>query len=302
MLPAMRVGIVLPIGERGDPPRATPYAEMRELALQTENSGLDSIWVADHFFYQPPDGARRGMWESWTVLAGLADATRRVELGPLVLCTPFRHPGLLAWMANTLDEVSGGRLVLGLGSGWHKEEFRAFDLEFKRRVTLFEDSLEILVPLLREGRVDYEGRLASGHAELTPRGPREQGPPILISASRPRMMTLAARWADRFNTVWYGRPADAFFEDRRNLEQACADIGRDPSEIEMTVGLNVVGEFVIDGNPGRNNALSGPPEKIAEALAEWAGHGVGEVMCRIDPATPQMVERVARAADILRRG
>jgi alkanesulfonate monooxygenase SsuD/methylene tetrahydromethanopterin reductase-like flavin-dependent oxidoreductase (luciferase family) len=302
MLPAMRVGIVLPIGERGDPPRATPYAELRELALQTENSGLDSIWVADHLFYQPPGAARRGMWESWTVLAGLADATRRVELGPLVLCTPFRNPGLLAWMANTLDEVSAGRLVLGLGAGWHEPEFRAFDFEFERRVGLFADALEVIVPLLREGRVEHDGRLASGHAELHPRGPREHGPPILIAATRPRMMALAARWADRYNTVWYGRPTDEFFTDRRNLEAACADAGRDATDIEVTVGLNVVGDFVLDGNPGRSDALSGPPEKIADALAEWAGHGAAEVMCRIDPATPPMVERVARAADILRRG
>jgi alkanesulfonate monooxygenase SsuD/methylene tetrahydromethanopterin reductase-like flavin-dependent oxidoreductase (luciferase family) len=295
----MRVGIVLPIGERGDPPRPTPYADMREIAVQAENSGLDSLWVADHLFYEPADGRPRGMWEAWTLLAALAEATKRVELGPLVLCAPFRNPGLLAWMATTFEEISGGRLVLGLGAGWHEPEFRAFDFEFERRVTYFEDTLEIVVPLLRDGRADHDGRLLKGHAELRPRGPREGGPPILLAGTRPRMMSLIARWADRFNTVWYGLPDASFQRDRANLRQACADQGRDASEIEVTVGVQVLGQLMAEAQNSANS-LTGPPEKLAESLNVWREEGVDEVMCRIDPATPQMVEAVARAADILR--
>jgi alkanesulfonate monooxygenase SsuD/methylene tetrahydromethanopterin reductase-like flavin-dependent oxidoreductase (luciferase family) len=297
----MRIGIVLPIGERGDPPRATPYSVMRDLAVQAENSGLDSIWIADHLFFEQPDGPTRGVWEAWTMLAALAEATKRVELGPLVLCTPFRNPGLLAWMANSLEEVSGGRLVLGMGAGWHEPEFRAFGFEFDRRVSLFEDSLGIVVPLLRSGAVDYDGQIVSGHAQLTPRGPRPNGPPILIAGRKPRMMALTARWADRYNTVWYGRPAERFHEDRRNLELACADIGRDPAEIEVSAGVQVVGELVSEGSDA-TEGLRGSPEQIAESLNEWREQGVAEVMCRIDPPTPPMVERVARATDILRAG
>ncbi|CAN5690835.1 LLM class flavin-dependent oxidoreductase [soil metagenome] len=300
MLPAMRIGIGLPIGERGEPPRATPYRDMRELAVLSEQSGLDSIWVADHFFFQPPSGSLRGLWESTSMLAALADATSRVELGPLVLCAPFRNPALIAWLANTIDEISGGRFVLGLGSGWHEPEFDAFGFEFERRVSLFEDTLEIVVPLLREGRVEYDGRLASAHGTLQPRGPREKGPPILISATRPRMMALAAKWADRFNTCWYGRPTNEFFTDRRNLEQACADIDRDPAEIEVNVGLQVMGELMVESDS--HEALSGPPEQLAEGLNEWRELGVTEVICRTDPATPRMVERIARAKDILAAG
>jgi alkanesulfonate monooxygenase SsuD/methylene tetrahydromethanopterin reductase-like flavin-dependent oxidoreductase (luciferase family) len=273
---------------------------MRELAVLAEHSGLDSIWVADHFFYQPPTGPRVGLWESWTMLAALAEATRRVELGPLVLCTPFRNPALIAWMANTIDEVSGGRFVLGLGAGWHEPEFKAFGFEFERRVSLFEDSLEITVPLLREGRVDYDGRLASAHGELQPRGPRNSGPPILISATRPRMMALTAKWADRYNTVWYGSPNDEFQTDVRNLREACEQVGRDSAEIEVSAGLQVLGGLVGDGS--ERPALTGSPEQIAEGLAKWRGEGVAEVMCRIDPATPQMVERLARAKELLAAG
>lgn len=135
---------------------------MRDLAIATEQSGLDSIWVADHLFISGLDGPARGTWESLTMLAALADATNRVELGPLVVCTPFRNPGLIAWMANSLDEISAGRFVLGLGAGWHAPEFNAFGFEFDHKVSVFAESLQVLVPLLRGGSVAYEGQWAKG--------------------------------------------------------------------------------------------------------------------------------------------
>lgn len=297
----MRIGLCLPIGERGDPPRAVRYSAIRELALLAESGGLDSIWVADHLFHQPPTGARRGVWENWTILSALAEATQRVALGPLVLCTPFRNPGMLAWQANTLEEVSAGRLVLGLGCGWHEPEFRAFGYDFDHRVSVFADTLAILVPLLREGKVDYDGRFASGHAELAPRGPRPAGPPIMISAVRPRMMRLTAQWADRYNTVWYGRPNDAFAEDVRNLRNACAERGRDAGEIEISAGLGVLDDEAASKRKD-SDFLSASPDEIAEAFAAWRDEGVAEVMCRPDPATPAMAEKVIRAAEIFRRG
>ncbi len=274
---------------------------MRRLALLAEDGGLDSVWAADHLFYHPPEGPRRGMWECWTVLSAIAEATQRVEIGPLVLCTPFRNPGLLAWMANTIDEVSGGRFVLGLGSGWHEPEFSAFSFEFERRVSLFADSLAVLAPLLREGRVDHDGRFASGHAELHPRGPREKGPPILISAVRPRMMALAAQWADRFNTVWYGRPNDAYRTDVTNLEQACETRQRDPGEIEVSAGVAVIDEQTAAQRSDRD-FLTGSADEIADGLAAWREEGVAEVMCRLEPSSPEMVERVIRVAENIRAG
>jgi alkanesulfonate monooxygenase SsuD/methylene tetrahydromethanopterin reductase-like flavin-dependent oxidoreductase (luciferase family) len=295
----MRIGLCLPIGESGNPPRAVRYSQIRELALLAEAGGLDSIWAADHLFHQPPAGPRRGLWENLTVLSALAEATQRVELGPLVLCTPFRNPGMLAWQANALDEVSGGRLVLGLGCGWHEPEFSAFGFEFEHRVSVFADTLAIVVPLLRQGRVDYDGRFASGHAEITARGPRPVGPPIMIAASRPRMMRLTAQWADRYNTVWYGRPNDGFAEDVRNLRAACAAIGRDPAEIEISAGLEVVDDEMASRRPGSDHLRDSSAE-IAEAFAAWHAEGVAEVMCRPAPATPAMVEKVIRAAEIFR--
>src|SRR5688572_11443024 len=244
----MRIGVCLPIGERGPERRLFRYEQMRDIALAAEHGGLDSIWVADHIFIDPGDSLVRGAWESLSILGALADATKRVELGPLVLCTPFRTPGMIAWAANTLDEISGGRFVLGLGAGWHQPEFDGFGFEFGRRVSVFEDSLKVIVPLLREGRVDYVGERAIGHAELRPPGPRPSGPPILIAGSRPRMMSLIAKWADRWNSVWYGLPTDEFRDERANLQAACAEAGRDLSTIEVSVGIAVQDPRTLDRN------------------------------------------------------
>src|SRR5690242_2684121 len=237
----MRVGVSLPIGERGAEKKAFPYTQLREMAVAAEDGGADSIWVADHLFYKEDDGGIRGIWESMTVLAALADATTRVELGPLVMCVPFRNPGLIAWMCNTIDDISGGRFVVGLGAGWHEPEFAAFDFNFAKRVSLFEESLNVILPLLRDGKADYEGELVKGVAELRPAGPRASkgGPPILLAGTKPRMMALIARHADRWNSVWYGEPDDVFRQERSDLEAACAAVGRDPKEIEVSAGIIV---------------------------------------------------------------
>ena len=287
----VRVGVGLPISE------SVRYQQIRELALIADQGGLNSIWAADHLFHEPESGPRRGIWENWTIMTALAEATQRVEFGPLVMCAPFRNPGMIAWQANALDEVSDGRFVLGLGAGWHKPEFDAFGFEFEHRVSLFADSLEVLVPLLRTGRVDYDGKFASGHATLYPRGPRPAGPPIMIAAFGPRMMKITARWADRFNTAWYGRPDEEFRGEIDKLRAACAEVGRDPSEIEISAGLTVLNEERAAGRT--DGYLMGPPEALAEALAEWREEGVAEVMCRPEPSTPEMYELVVRAKEML---
>jgi alkanesulfonate monooxygenase SsuD/methylene tetrahydromethanopterin reductase-like flavin-dependent oxidoreductase (luciferase family) len=296
----MRVGIALPIGERGAERHASSYQEMRAMAIAAEDGGADSIWVADHLFYRFDDDAgTRGLWEAMTILAALADATKRVELGPLVMCVPFRNPGLVAWIANTIDEVSGGRFVVGLGSGWSEDEFRAFDFQFDRRVSYFAESLEVIVPLLRDGASNFEGEFVKGVAELRPPGPRATrgGPPILIAGTKPRMMSLIARYADRWNSVWYGLPTDEFRAERRTLEAACAAIGRDPAKIEISAGLAISDK---PDQPNDNDYLSGSVEQIADGLRKWRDEGVTEVMCRMEPPSVAMVERITEAARQLR--
>jgi alkanesulfonate monooxygenase SsuD/methylene tetrahydromethanopterin reductase-like flavin-dependent oxidoreductase (luciferase family) len=296
----MRVGLCIPVGERG--PELIPfrYREMRELAQAAESGGLDSIWMADHLFIQGGETGERGLWESMSMLAALADATTRVELGPLVLCTPFRNPGMIAWAANALDEISDGRFVLGMGAGWHQPEFDAFGFNFDHKVSEFADALEITVPLLRDGQVSYAGKYHKGEARLHPRGPRPQGPPILLAGSGPRMLGLIAKFADRWNSVWYGLPTEEFRDERRRLEQACAQIGRDPKTIEVSAGIQIYDPATVNEN-GPEKIVGRAPQ-ILDALRIWQAEGVTEVMCRMEPASVALAGEISRAAQELRAG
>lgn len=296
----MRVGLAIPVGERG--PELIPfrYREMRELAQAAESGGLDSIWMADHLFIQGGETGERGLWESMSMLAALADATTRVELGPLVLCTPFRNPGMIAWAANALDEISDGRFVLGMGAGWHQPEFDAFGFNFDHKVSEFADALEIVTPLLRDGHVSYKGKYHSGEARLHPRGPRPKGPPILLAGSGPRMLRLIAKHADRWNSVWYGLPTAEFRDERRRLEDACQAIDRDPQTIEVSAGLQVYDPATVSEN-GPDKIVGRAPQILA-ALKAWQAEGVTEVMCRMEPASVSLAAEIGRAAEQMRAG
>jgi alkanesulfonate monooxygenase SsuD/methylene tetrahydromethanopterin reductase-like flavin-dependent oxidoreductase (luciferase family) len=179
----LRVGVQLPEVERQD----VRWPEYLAIARAAEEVGFDSIWVGDHLLYRGDDQVERGPWEAWTLLAALAAATERVEVGPLVACTAFHSPGLIAKMAATVQEISGGRLVLGLGAGWNEEEFRAFGLPFDHRVSRFEESFEVIRGLLSGERVTLNGRYVQ--AEDAVLLPRPSAPPrLMVGSSGPRML------------------------------------------------------------------------------------------------------------------
>src|SRR5262245_1573440 len=247
----MRLGLMLPIGAgslgAGRPVR---WTELREIARLEEAVGFHALMAPDHLLFRnsPPGntpalvmapGKTRGVWEAGPRLTAVAEATRRVQIGPFVACTGFRNPALLAKMAATLDEISDGRLILGLGAGWHEPEYQAFGYPFDRRVSRFEEALQIIVPLLRQGRVDFEGQYYTARdCELAPRGPRAGGPPILIGGAGPRMLRLAARFADLYDTDFQLDPRPVV--DRiAALEAACAEVGRDPAQIGRTAGFRL---------------------------------------------------------------
>lgn len=295
----MKTGLMLPISERSDG-TIPSFAELRELALRAETDGLDSIWLADHLLFREDDETT-GIHEAWTTITALAALTVRVELGTLVLAMPFRNPALLAKMAVALDEVSGGRLILGVGCGWHEPEFDAFGYPFDHRVSRFDEGLQVLVPLLREGRVTFEGRYHRAvDAELRPRPIRAGGPPILIAGKGPRMLELVARHADQWNAAWYGHPDEAHELRERitSLRAALSDAGRDPATLEITVGILVAFEGASADAPER--AIRGSPDEVADALAGYAGLGAKHLIAHVFPRTPEAVGQLGEAAAVAR--
>jgi probable F420-dependent oxidoreductase len=302
MRTSMKIGLMLPIGDPATSRRGEGWAPIREMALAAEASGLDSVWSADHLIFRHGALSRdEGIHEAWTMLTAVAAVTQRVEIGPLVLCVPFRNPALTAKMATTFDEVSGGRLVLGLGCGWHRPEFDAYGYEFDHRVSQFAEALQIIRPMLKGQSVTFHGEWQHAErARVLPPGPRPDGPRILIAGKGPRMLDLVARHADAWNAAWYGRPerADELRERIRRLHAALDAAGRPRDAVEMTAGI-----FVATG-PGRDDrpreAISGSIDEIAHALAGYAALGITHLIANVWPRTPEAVTRLGQAAALAR--
>ncbi|CAA9554442.1 MAG: hypothetical protein AVDCRST_MAG88-995, partial [uncultured Thermomicrobiales bacterium] len=153
----LKVGLHLPIGEGMLQGRTPRWSDIAALARRAEEVGFDSLWIPDHLLFRTAPGESVGVWECWSLLAALAAVTVRVELGPVVSCAGFRNPALLAKMAETVDEISGGRIILGLGAGWHEPEYDAFGYPFDHRASRFEEAFTIIRALLQEGHVDFAG-------------------------------------------------------------------------------------------------------------------------------------------------
>ena len=281
----MKIGVLLFTANdrRSNAPRS--YVDIRAAARRLETDGFDSIWIADHMLYRNPGQPTRGIWECWTILSALAEATERIELGTLTLCNSFRNPAILAKMAATADEVSGGRLTLGIGAGWNEPEYAAFGLPFDHRVDRFEEALQILRPLLREGHVDHDGRYYTArNCEIAPRGPRPQGPPIMIgSGTGPRMLELTARYADLWNTGYMGQP-ETMARPLAQIADACRVAGRDPASLDVTALIGLWFPDLQATKPAfLDTPLVGTPEEIGTAMRGYAALGVTHIIFQLEP-------------------
>ena len=297
----MKIGLMILTANDRATGNKRPYDSIRAIAQQAEGDGFDSIWLADHLLYRYPGQPTRGIWETWTLLAALAEATHRVDIGTLVLCNSFRNPAVLAKMATAADEVSQGRVILGIGAGWHEPEYQAFGLPFDHRVARFHEALQILRPLLRDGHVDFSGTYYQApNCDNLPRGPRPAGPPLLVGSGGPRMHRLTAQYADLWNTGYMGKP-ETMTERFAIIETACREVGRDPATLGITA---LIGMWFPDLQPNKpgffDNPLTGTVPEIAEAIRGYAELGVQHIMFQCDPYTSEARQRVSQALQIYR--
>lgn len=279
----MRVGIQLPEVERD-----VRWPEYAEMAREAESSGFDSIWLGDHLLYRDDEG-ERGPWDAWTQLAALAAVTERVTLGPLVACTGFQRPGLFARMAASLSEISGGRFVLGIGSGWNEPEFRAFGIPFDKRVSRFEESFDVVRRLLAGERVTFHGEFTDVEDAvlLPPPGHRTK---LMLGANGERMLSIGLPHVEVWNTWFeqYGNTVDGFAQLNTKVTHAAERAGRDPAELERSACVYV---RVGAGTSARTNAdiAPVPAAALVEHLRGLAEAGADEAILVADPITRESI-------------
>jgi F420-dependent oxidoreductase-like protein len=267
----------------------TDWSSLRAALETADAAGADDLWIDDHLLTDEGD-ASDGKLEGWTTLAAAAAVTTRARLGLLVSANTFRNPGLTAKLVTTLDHLSAGRAILGLGGGWFEEEHTAFGLDFGtgfgERLDRLAESVEVIRRLLDGERFSHDGRFHQLRDALAAPRPVQPHLPILIGGSGPqKTLRIVARHADLWNA--YGSPASLAASDAI-LRERCAEVGRDVDEIERTVNLNVVvratraeAELVWMGYAEAHRpregegrlVVGGPVEAVAEALAEYVAVG-----------------------------
>jgi alkanesulfonate monooxygenase SsuD/methylene tetrahydromethanopterin reductase-like flavin-dependent oxidoreductase (luciferase family) len=301
----LKVGVQLPEIER-----VAPWSDLARMATTAEALGYDSVWVGDHLLYRNPGEPPRGPWEAWTIMAALAAITERVQIGPLVACTSFHNPAMIAKKAATIDEVSGGRLILGLGAGWNAPEYAAFGYPYDHRVSRFEEAFTVIRQLLRGEEVDFTGEYYRVEdCLIDPPGPRPEGPPLMVGSGSPRMLDITMPYVQSWN-AWY-----AWFDNQpanlapwmQKVDEACERVGRDPAEVERTsaiyVGLSKgSGRRVMNEENEAVQPLRGSAESMADVLREFAGAGISHVQLVMDPITVESIEEFAPALEALDRG
>lgn len=284
-----KVGVQLPEVER-----FVPWPEYLDLARRAESAGYDSIWVGDHLVYDLPDGSTRGPYEAWTTLAAIAAATERVEIGPLVASTGFHAPAMLAKQAATVDAISQGRLIVGLGAGWNRREFDAFGFPFDRRVSRFEEALAIIVPLLREGRTTFHGQFYDvDDCVLDPRPVREGGPPIMLGSNSPRMLSIGLPFVEFWNVWWsiYDNSVEKFAQVKAEVDAVMPE-GR---TVDATAAVLVTlpgGRGRLMGETYDASVTTITPDDLGQHIRELAAAGAKHLQLVLDPIAAESIDMV----------
>jgi len=267
------------------------------MARLVEDGGLDSIWVGEHLLYDTDDGLR-GPWDAFSVLTAIAAITERVQIAPLVAATSFHHPALLAKRAATLDEISGGRFILGLGSGWNRTEFDAYGFPYDNRTSRFEEAFTIIRTLLTDGAIDFHGTYFDlPNCVLDPLGPTKGGPPLLIGSTGPRTLAATLPHVQLWNAWYteYGNDPTRAPHLLARIDEACIAANRDPATLAKTLAML----WHFEPEPVTRTAdhrIIGR-DAMLQALITLEAAGVATVQLVLDPITFDTIEQVA---DIVR--
>jgi len=295
------IGLVLPMGDSFVDGSTTRWTDIRDLALRAEELGFDTVWTADELLWRHADGKPQGWWEGVAMTGAVAAATSRVKVGTWVLSALHRNPGITAKAVETLDEISGGRFVFGLGSGHAGRQAHAFGLPEDHVFGRFEEALEIILPLLRQGRADFDGTFhAARDLEHRPVGPRPGRIPLMVGAKGPKMLRLAALHADIWS--WY-------VEERSDLSEfgprlaalvaACEEVGRDPATIRKSAGIAVEPTAATGAEAVLGTPVKGSTQEIADAFRAFGAAGFTNLELVVWPPTLAAVDALAPVLELL---
>ena len=300
----LQLGLVLMIGESPDGSHLARWPEIRELAVRAESMGLDTVWVIDELLWRRPDQPVQGFWDGVAMAGAVAASTSRIKIGTWVMSALHRNAGITAKTVETLDEISDGRFIFGLGAGhaWPGQA-HAFGLPEDHIHARFDEAIRILVPLLREGRADFEGTYhAARDLEHRPTGPRPGRIPLMIGGHGPRMLKLAATHAD----VW-----SAYSEQRDDVEEfvgklaafeaACAEVGRDPGTVGRSAGISIAPLAADEAGTAAPSSLTGEPQAIADAILAFEAAGFTQLEFLLQPQTSAALEAMAPIIERVRK-
>lgn len=291
---ACKIGCILPQASESFGGHTPAWKDILTLAHHAEEIGFDSLWVVDEYFIREANQKTTGFWECWSLLSALAACTSRVTLGSLVTCNGYRHPALLAKIADTVDEISGGRVILGLGVGYNQTLNEDFGLPWDKRYSCFEEALIIIQRLLQTGHIDFQGQhYQIRDCELRPRGPRAAGPPLMIGTMAhpgPRMLRLIAQyaqlWAGCF--IFEADPLRLLPSICESIDRACENSKRPPEALARiaTIPVSMGQQRVLLGSQDITaSALTGTPQEIASGLRQIASYGFSHLVLQLEPNT-----------------
>ncbi|MGH2456908.1 MAG: LLM class flavin-dependent oxidoreductase [Candidatus Limnocylindria bacterium] len=299
------IGFVIYAGEAGGSRTLARWEEIRALALQAEAIGFDTIWAPDELLWRSAPDKERGFWDGVAMMGALAAVTSRIKVGSWVMSALHRNPGIVAKCVETLDEISGGRFVFGLGAGhaWPGQA-TAFGLPEDNIYARYEEALQIIVPLLRGGRADFAGTWHTARDLVQrPMGPRPGAIPIMIGGHGPKSMRHAVQLADIWSCYAEG-PSDLTDLGPRiaAFEEACAELGRDPASIGRSAGIEVAPLARTVDADAPEGAITGSAQEIADRFRELRAAGFTQLELVVAPQTAAALDALAPVLQILDAG